>query len=90
MIDTKRIAPVDKAGDHATGRLQDTSVEEITTILGFGPNVKDDPYKVTASWGFTVDGVRCGIWDYKGSAEYGQFSTFGPGKIFEELFGDKY
>lgn len=83
------IKPVKEAGDHCTGRLSNTSVAEINKVLGFTPNVEDDPDKVKHSWGFTVDGVRCGIWDYKGSERCGSFSTFGPAHIFVALFGDK-
>jgi hypothetical protein len=82
-----KILPVNKAGDNRTGRISSTiSKEQIIEILGFAPNVEDDPDKVENSWGFTVDGVRCGIWDYKSC----QWSTFGPHEIFQKLFGSFY
>jgi len=77
-------------GSHRTGTLENTSVAEITEKLGFQPNIEDDPDKVEFSWGFTADGEHCGIWDYKGGARYGIFSTFGPKEIFKKLFGEKY
>lgn len=78
-----KIVAVSESGDYCTGRLSDNLTPEmIAERLGFSANVEDDPGKVENSWGFTVDGVRCGIWDYKGS----RWSTFGPSSIFERLF----
>ncbi len=72
------IEAVDRAGDYKTGDLYATKAD-IVAALGFEPNIDDDPSKVTASWGFTVDGVRCGIWDWKGSAElFGCWSVYDP------------
>lgn len=80
------IMPVDKPGDCKTGTLH-ASAEEIERVLGFPPNVEDDPDKVEHSWGFTVDGVRCGIWDYKGSGGCGVFSVYDPQGVLPTLFG---
>ena len=81
------ILPIPEPGDHRTGTLSDQlTKQQISKALGFKPNVKDDPSKVKASWGFTYDGERCGIWDYYGS----RWSTFGPAHVFVALFGDKY
>jgi len=85
-----KIEPNDEPGGSRTGTLRGVSVEEINNILGFKPNVKDDPSKVVNSWGFLADGVPCGIWDYKGSHKAGQFSTDGPAAVFKSLFGDKW
>jgi hypothetical protein len=85
-----KIVPINKAGAHRTGALYDINVKTITDILGFNPNVQDDPDKVEHSWGFEVDGQYCGIWDYKHSNEWGQFSTFGPAEVFEKLFPAHY
>jgi len=85
------ITPVaNLTGSHRTGTLYDINVATISEILGFAPNVDDDPYKVVNSWAFEVDGIPCAIWDYKGSHHHGQFSTFGPQDIFDELFGSHY
>ena len=84
------ITPVNKVGAHRTGTLDDINAKTISEILGFEPNVQDDPDKVVNSWGFEVDGVFCGIWDYKGSHKYGSFSTFGPNEVFEKLFPAHY
>ena len=81
------IRPINLSGSHKTGGLRNINVHKITAILGFAPNIADDPDKVVSSWGFTVNGIKCGIWDYKGSHKYGQFSTYGPSHIFTELFG---
>jgi hypothetical protein len=75
---------------HRTGTLYDINVETINRILGFEANSDDDPDKVVNSWRFMADEEQCAIWDYKGSHEYGQFSTFGPNEVFEKLFGTNY
>jgi len=84
-----KIQAVNKVGDSRTGSLSGLSVEDIEKVLGFPANCEDDPDKVKYSWGFTVDGVRCGIWDYKGGYQFNSFSTFGPTEIFIKLFGEK-
>lgn len=90
MIDD-RIMPISNiTGTSKTGVLLDISANKISNILGFDPNVDDDPNKVVNSWGFTYDGIKCAIWDYKGSQFFGQFSTFGPRIVFDKLFGDHY
>ena len=66
--------------------LTGLSVADVTRILGFAANCSDDPDKVQNSWGFTVDGVRCGVWDYKGF----KFSTFGPADALKKVFGANY
>ena len=81
-----RVTPYDGSGSHKTGSLSSKlSLGTIIQILGFAPNVDDDESKVTASWGFKVDGVYCAIWDYKGS----RWSTFGPREKFIALFGEE-
>lgn len=77
------IIPHDEAGEHRTGGIDSRyTVPQINRILGFKPNIQDDPVKVKYSWGFTVDGVPCGIWDYRGS----RWSVFGPQEVFDSLF----
>lgn len=85
-----KIVPSTIGGSHRTGILESISALEIEHVLGFAPNIDDDPYKVVNSWGFKVDGHECGIWDYKGSHTYGQFSTYGPDHVFKQLFGTHY
>jgi hypothetical protein len=70
--------------------MKNMTVDKIVVALGFFPNIEDDPYKVKDSWGFSADGVTCGIWDYKGSEQFGQYSTYGPDAVFKTLFGDDY
>jgi len=82
------VLPVDEAGDHAQYTIKGLSASQIKSIIGFPANCKDDPYKVKYSWGFTVDGVRCGVWDYKGSYKDNYFSAFGPIETLKKLFGD--
>lgn len=77
------IAPHSEPGDSCTGSLPSyISPAEITRRLGFQPNVRDDPYKVKYSWGFTVNGKRCGIWDYKGD----RWSVWDPSGVLHLIF----
>lgn len=85
-----KVTPNSQAGSGRTGTLSNITVDEINTVLGFTPNVDDDPDKVVNSWGFTVDGHECGIWDYKGSHEWNEFSTGGPDYVFRTLFPNSY
>lgn len=89
------ITPINKAGLYRTGGLAGLNVDQITSIVGFEPNISDDPEKVTASWGFEVlddqgNTHDCGIWGYKGSARARRFSTYGPKSIFAQLFDLHY
>lgn len=84
------IKPINQAGSHRTGTLSGTNAAEITKILGFKSNIADDPSKVRYSWGFEVDGKRCGIWDYKGSYRIGEFSTYGDPAVLAKIFGNRY
>lgn len=99
-----KITPINEAGSCRTGTLTNTTVKEINEILGFEPNIEDDPDKVEHSWGFRVKWTtleakklntgnlrsNCGIWDYKGSHRVGQFSTYGDAVVFQKLFGNKF
>ncbi len=77
------IVPIDEAGDYYEYSLTSKlSPVDITNRLGFRPNIPDDPSKVTYSWGFTVDGHRCGIFDYKGS----RWSVFDPHRVLHKVF----
>lgn len=80
------ITPIQNVGSYKQGTLVNLSAQRISEKLGFNPNVDDDPYKVENSWGFEADGVKCAIWDWKGSQNFGRFSFFGPSEVFETLF----
>jgi hypothetical protein len=84
------IKPIDTAGAFLTGKLYDINVATITEVLGFEPNIEDDPNKVVNSWGFEIDGEQFGIWDYKGSHNFGQFSTYGDSSVLAKLFPAHY
>lgn len=83
------IMPVNYPGPHRTGEISGYSADEISSILGFEPNVADDPTKVSHSWGFLADGRQCGIWSYRGSERMKNFSTYGPAEVFDQLFPAK-
>ncbi len=88
-----KIEPVLKVGDCWSTTI-DVTYDRIVEVLGFGPNVThlDDPDKVKASWGFAVDGVRCGIWCYKqkgGPKKCTSWSFFGPKELANKLFGEE-
>ena len=79
------IKPIQTDETHKTGSLPSSySVKDINKALGFSPNVKDDEYKVKYSWGFTVDGVECAIWDYRGA----RWSVWDPSKVLSKVFKD--
>lgn len=83
------ITPSNIPGSGTDGMLYHLTVDMITDHLGFLPNVSDDPNKVVNSWGFTVNGIHCGIWDWKDSHEIGEFHYSGPKEIMIEIFGPK-
>jgi hypothetical protein len=83
------IMPISAVGPYRTGSIKGYSAKKISEILGFEPNVQDDPDKVSHSWGFLADGRQCGIWSYKGSEMALIFSTYGPQEVFDQLFPNK-
>lgn len=73
-----KIKPTKKfIASHCQGTIHATKAR-IIKVLGFKPNVEDDPDKVVSSWGFTIDGEDAAIWDYKGSQKYNTYSYFNP------------
>lgn len=88
-MNAPQIKAVDKVGPHKTSTIEGVTREEIEALLGFPANCQDDPDKVRWSWGFEVDGVYCAIWDYKESADYNQWSAYGPKEALKKVFGDK-
>mmetsp|Transcript_60031 Transcript_60031/g.141613 ORF Transcript_60031/g.141613 Transcript_60031/m.141613 type:complete len:171 (+) Transcript_60031:99-611(+) len=77
-------------GLHRTGFLSGIeSPDEVTRVLGVQP-CAGCPGKVVRAWIFRVDGVVCGIWDWKGSQKVNAYSTFGPAVVMETLFGPKF
>jgi hypothetical protein len=84
-----KIESILKVGDGYSCGIH-TSYDQIVKVLGFKPNVThlDDPDKVKASWGFTVNGVRCGIWCYKERSVKNctRWSFYGPTEIAQMLF----
>lgn len=79
------IVAVNQAGDHNTGSMPSgITVAQINKVLGFKPNIDDDESKVKYSWGFTVDGKRAGIWDYKGH----RWSIYDPDGVVPGLFAN--
>lgn len=87
-IPTITITPNDNINDsYRTGGLKDITRAQIIQVLGFAPNVEDDPDKVVNSWGFMVNGTdHCAIWDYKGSHMFNRWSTYDPAGVLPALF----
>lgn len=83
------ITPTQLDGTYKTGGLQNLGKADIVQVLGFKPNVVDDPDKVVNSWAFLVDGKPCAIWDYKGSHQVGMWSVYDPKNVLRTLFADK-
>jgi hypothetical protein len=82
------IIPYNRPGHAKSCNITDITVDEIKEILGEDNCSKIDAgSSVRYSWGFLADGTHCGLWDYKGSWEYGRFSFYGPRDIAEKLFG---
>ena len=81
-----KVVPYNVPGECATGHLSSSlTAEDISLVLGFSSNCRDDTDKVKLSWGFKVNGVAFGIWDYKGT----RWSTFGPKPVLAVLFPGK-
>lgn len=85
------IEKVNVPGQYKNGLLTEISFEEIEYVLGM-PNIQDDPGKVKHSWGFMAsldNGISyaCGIWSWKGSEQYNEWSYSGPKFVFDALFG---
>lgn len=85
-----KIKPFNDIASHKTGGLVGLTKEDVEARIGFPPNVDDDPYKVRWSWGFTVDGEVCAVWDYKGSADYKEWSAYGSDAALTKVFGNHY
>ena len=81
-----QIIPIHLSGSYRTGTLAKHTKQQIIDILGFEPNVADDPDKVVNSWAFMVDGCECAIWDYKSSHHYNMWSVYDPHKVLSKLF----
>lgn len=84
---TAVIIPTGVSGPHRTHYLKELTAQGVSDLLGFTPNVEDDPDKVKYSWGFTVDGVPCGVWDFKGSSAEGCWSAYGTTEALSRVFG---
>lgn len=82
------ILPVEEYGQGKTASIKGLNDREVAARIGFISNQKDDPGKVKHSWGFTVDGVRCAVWDYKGSHLQGRWSAWGPMDALRKVFGE--
>jgi hypothetical protein len=83
-----RITPINNLnGSYRTGGLKNITKAQIIDVLGFAPNVEDDPDKVINSWAFNVNGKEvCAIWDYKGSHIYNRWSFYDPAGVIPALF----
>jgi hypothetical protein len=98
LASTYEISPCDNIdGTHKQGELRNITAWEIVDLLGFKPNIKDDPTKVVHSWAFKVrpvgsdnQPVLVAIWDYKGSHKAEIFSTYGPDGLLEPMFFGHY
>lgn len=77
-------------GTHRTGSINGLTAAKISKLLGFKPNMKDDPSKVVNSWQFRVDGKLCAVWDYRGSQKWNEFSTYGDHASLQKVFGDAH
>jgi hypothetical protein len=78
---------------YRSGTLKGLTLADIQRAL---PEIAQDnrpsaDRKVTLTWRFLADGIPCAVWDYRRSYEIRrELSTFGPDRIFAELFGPAY
>lgn len=77
-------------GSFKTDTLIGVTKEDIVQILGFEPNVPDDPDKVVHSWAFYINDLPCAIWDWKGSHEAQRWSVYDPHGVMALLFKKVY
>ena len=84
--ETMIIKPAQIAMTYRTGTIKNYTYNQIVEILGFAPNVNDDPKKVVNSWAFTVDGFEAAIWDYDNSHFVGCWSIYDPHNVLGHLF----
>lgn len=88
-----KVYPHNQRGVSRNGSLSGITRKEIEAIVGkpmrSGPSGDG---KVTVEWSFVVGGEPgyCGIWDYKGSAKYNEWSTYGSALVLKALFGERY
>lgn len=89
IVKSNKVVPnPNVSGSHKQYSIVGLSAKDIEKILGFKSNVDDDPNKVKYSWGFTVAGKDCAIWDYEGSYKYNEFSAWGDFASLVKLFGE--
>jgi hypothetical protein len=80
-----KIERIDYVPSYKQGVLK-ASYKDIVERLGFEPNVKDDPDKVTHSWAFKINGHKCAIWDWKGSSDKNMWSYYDPDVVLDLVF----
>ncbi len=78
---------------HKTGSLRAVTTSHIEAVLGVVCRRDDASGKVETFFEFRIArGQRiceCALWDWKGSAQWFEFSTFGDQRVFKELFGKR-
>lgn len=83
-----KIIPINEIGGSRMGSVY-TTYQEICEKLGFTENVKDDPYKVEASWAFqdADTGREAFLWCYKiPKLQCKTWSADGDFSLLEDLF----
>jgi hypothetical protein len=82
-----QITPVTEwFSSYRTGGLEGLCMDDIVDIIGFTPNVEDDPDKVQYSWRCRVNGKPFAIWDYKGSHHARRWSIYDPEHVATDIF----
>jgi len=92
IMTTSVVTPAELNTSWRTGSLVGLNKQDIVRALGFEPNIVDDEDKVVNSWGFTVDGKDCAIWDFKGSHQLNppRWSIYDPASVLDKLFNNRY
>ena len=74
---------VDRCGANKQTILHVT-LRRLLEVLG-DANVADDESKVSHSWGIELDGDFIGVWSWKGSETYDEFSVYHEGESLGKL-----
>jgi hypothetical protein len=81
MVD---IVPSDRPGSRMKAIIINLTPAQVRDLIGFDSNIDEDELAYGASWGFTVDGVPCGVW-------YRKFASMphaaGTKEALEKVFG---
>lgn len=90
IVPVERPQPQGLTGRSAVkGVVKGLTAAQINQTLGFRSNTAKDDEK-RYSWGFSVNGRDCLLYDWHASYIAKEFTAVGPAEAFTEVFGDSY